>query len=273
MLRGRRDHDRPSSARGSALGFWCERSLSTLDKRLSRQRVCSPPFCTHALSGRAQLTLAPKRTSCRRHCKRRPCPTLLQPSSSLQLCYPVLTRRNAKISLSEPIVPCPSSRQPKRKVGWWRTRECCHGFLRKVYVLLHSHKPLGRCRWLSAPNGQHGHQGCWSRPDNASHVPRTTMRQSVRSWNDSRTSSKRILEWTPTWCLLPLLTLRSSSGFQHAFEEVERQRGLQDDPPRRMRGKQPQKVHPLRPRMSIRTRAVKRRAGEAGIAECEEISE
>ena len=43
------------------------------------------------------------------------------------------------------------------------------------------------------------------------------------------------------------------------FEEVERQRGLQADPPRKMRGiKQSQKVHPLRPRMSIRTRAVKK---------------
>ena len=48
--------DMPSSARGSALGFWCERSLCTLDKRLSRRRVCSTPFCTHALSVRAQLT-------------------------------------------------------------------------------------------------------------------------------------------------------------------------------------------------------------------------
>ena len=63
------------------------------------------------------------------------------------------------------------------------------------------------------------------------------------------------------------------AGFQHAFKEVERQRGLQADPPRRMRGKQSQRVHPLRPRMSVRTKAVKRRAGEAGVAECEEISD
>ena len=96
--------DMQSSARGSALGFWCERSLCTQGKRLSRRRVCSTQFCTHALSGRAQLTLAQKRTSCCRHCKRRLCSTLLQPSSSLQLCCPVLTRRNAQISLSEPIV-------------------------------------------------------------------------------------------------------------------------------------------------------------------------
>ena len=101
--------DMQSSARP-----WCERSLCTLGKRLSRRRVCSTQFCTRALSGRAQLTLAEKRTSCRRHCKRRPCSTLLQPSSSLQLCCPVLTRRNVQISLSEPIVPCASSRQPKK---------------------------------------------------------------------------------------------------------------------------------------------------------------
>ena len=106
----------PNSARGSALGFWCERSLYTLDKRLSRRRVCSTPLCTHALSRRAQLTLALKRTSCCKHCTRRPCSTLLQPSSSLQLCCPVPTRRNAQISISELIVLCPSSREPKREL-------------------------------------------------------------------------------------------------------------------------------------------------------------
>ena len=69
--------------------------------------------------------LSQKRTSCCRHCKRgagvlfvrvKPCSTLLQSSSSLQLCCPVPTRRNAQISLSEPIVPCPSSRQPIREL-------------------------------------------------------------------------------------------------------------------------------------------------------------
>ena len=105
-----------SSARGSALRFWCERSLCTLGKRLSRRRVCSAQFCTHAHSGRAQQTLAQKRTSCCRHCKRKPCSTLLQSSSSLQLCCPVQTRRNSQISLSEPTVPCPSSRQPIREL-------------------------------------------------------------------------------------------------------------------------------------------------------------
>ena len=57
--------------------------------------------------------------------------------------------------------------------------------------------------------------------------------------------------------LVSLATAHSAqliAVFQHAFEEVERQRGLQADPPRRLRGKQSQKVHPLRPRMSIRTR-------------------
>ena len=81
-------------------------------------------------------------------------------------------------------------------------------------------------------------------------------------------------EWTPTLCLLLRLTLHSSSrGFNMPSRKWKRQRGLQADPPRRMRGKQSQKVHPLRPRMSIRTRAVKRRAGVAGVAECEEISD
>ena len=57
--------DLSSISRGSALGFCCERSPCTLGKRLSRRRVYSSQFCTRALSGRAQLTLAQKRTSCR----------------------------------------------------------------------------------------------------------------------------------------------------------------------------------------------------------------
>ena len=42
--------------------------------------------------------------------------------------------------------------------------------------------------------------------------------------------------------LVSLATAHSAqliAGFQHAFEEVERQRGLQADPPRRMRGSAP----------------------------------
>ena len=92
------------------------RSLCTLDKRLSRQLVCSTSFCTRELSGRVLQTLAQKRTCCGTHCTRRSCSTLLQPSSSLQVCYPAPTRRSAQISLSEPTVPCPSSRHSRREL-------------------------------------------------------------------------------------------------------------------------------------------------------------
>ena len=34
--------------------------------------------------------------------------------------------------------------------------------------------PLMRSRWFTALNRQHGHQGCWSYPDDASHVPQST---------------------------------------------------------------------------------------------------
>ena len=113
---------------------------------MSRQRVCSSPFCTHVLSGRAQPTLAQKRSGCGTHCTRRSCSTLLQPSSSLQLCYPVPTRRSAQISLSEPTVPCPSSRQPRRELP---DRGECLRF--SSMVLDQGGVPRSNCDTLSLP--------------------------------------------------------------------------------------------------------------------------
>ena len=143
------------------------------------QTYNNPPFCTHALSGRAKLTLAQKRTSCCMNCTRRPCSTLLQPSSSLQLgvqCRLEKMHRFHSLS-SSLLVPHHANPKGSFQVGWWRTRSYCHCFPRKVQVLLHSHKQLGRGRWLPSPTGQHGHQSCRSRPDNASHVPQPTSHQ------------------------------------------------------------------------------------------------
>ena len=62
--------------------------------------------------------------------------------------------------------------------------------------------------------------------------------------------------------LAAALSAQPIAGFQHAFAEVRRQRGVQADPlppptplPKRLPGKQTQKV---RQRMTIRTRTVKR---------------
>ena len=147
--------DMPSSARGSALGFWCGRSHCTLDKRWSRQRV----------------------TCCGTHCTLRSCSTLLQRSSSLQLCYPVPTRRSALISPTEPTVPCPSLRQPKRELPG---REVAHSRVLPRFSTQRVSLPA-LSRWLPALNGQRGHQGCWSRQDNASHVPQPTSHQDANT--------------------------------------------------------------------------------------------
>ena len=71
--------------------------------------------------------------------------------------------------------------------------------------------------------------------------------------------------------LVSMATAQSAeliAGFQHAFTEVERQRGLQADPPKRLCGKQPQRV---RPRMTVRTRTLKRRVEETRVAMSDEI--
>ena len=52
--------------------------------------------------------------------------------------------------------------------------------------------------------------------------------------------------------------------------ELGRQRGLQADPPKRLRGKHPQRV---RSRMTVRTRTLKRRVEETRVAMSNEISE
>ena len=72
--------------------------------------------------------------------------------------------------------------------------------------------------------------------------------------------------------LVSLATAQSAeliAGFQHAFTEVEKQRGLQADPPKRLRGKQPQRV---RPRMTVRTRTSKRRVEETRVVMSDEVS-
>ena len=108
--------DMPSSTHGSKHEFPFEKSLCTQYKRLFRQRVCSIPFSTHELSWREPLKHAQKRPCCGTHCTHESCSNLLQPSSSLQPCHPVPTRRSAQILLSVPIVLCPSSRQSKREL-------------------------------------------------------------------------------------------------------------------------------------------------------------
>ena len=160
----------PSSARGSALGFWCDRSLCTLDKRLSRRRVCSPlrsvPMHWASANARSEANFLLQTLHTQ---------ALLNGSSVVQ-CRLEEMHRFHYLSPSF-LVPHHANPKGSFQVGWWRTREYCHGFPRIVQVLLHSHKPLGRERWLPSPNGQHRHQSCRSRPDSASQVPQPTSHQ------------------------------------------------------------------------------------------------
>ena len=122
-------------------------SLCTLDKRLSRQRVCSTPLCTHVLSGRASeanlLWRSLRSVGLAQRCCNRP----LCCSSVIQCRLEEVHRFDC---LSPPF-PVPHHANPEGSflVGRWRTREYCHGFPRKVCPPAHSH-PLRKGRWFPA---------------------------------------------------------------------------------------------------------------------------
>ena len=85
------------------------------------------------------------------------------------------------------------------------------------------------------------------------HTPQQYQQRSVWTTVDA-VSVQLQLEWTPTWCPKLQLILHSSSrGFNMLSRKWSGNVVFKRTPQRDCAGNKTQKVHPLRPRMTIRT--------------------